>query len=68
MTGSAINDLETFTVSDVTVSCDGGAKEFGGALGHPRVYLTINLQTGDVVCPYCSRRYVLAEGAKVAAH
>ena len=45
---------ETITVSDTTVACDGG----GGALGHPRVFLT--LVDGRVVCPYCSRIFVLA--------
>jgi uncharacterized Zn-finger protein len=45
---------ETITVSDATVACDGG----GGALGHPRVFLT--LVDGRVVCPYCSRIFVLA--------
>jgi uncharacterized Zn-finger protein len=38
------------------VACDGG----GGALGHPRVFLT--LVAGKAVCPYCSREYVLADG------
>lgn len=45
---------ETITVTDTTVACDGG----GGALGHPRVFLT--LVDGRVVCPYCSRTYVLS--------
>ena len=49
---------ETIEVEQMTVSCDGG----GGALGHPNVYLHL-----DVVCPYCSRRFVLKEGAAVAA-
>jgi len=39
------------------VACDGG----DGALGHPRVYLRIADQ--EVMCPYCSRLYVLNEGA-----
>jgi len=43
-------------------SCDGG----GGALGHPRIYLTIG-QRGEVVCPYCSRRFVLKADAPKAA-
>lgn len=47
---------ETITVTDTTVACDGG----GGALGHPRVFLT--LVDGRVVCPYCSRIYVLSSG------
>ncbi len=45
---------ETIIVSEKRVACDGG----GGALGHPRVFLEID-STGEVVCPYCSRRYVL---------
>ncbi len=45
---------ETVTVTETTVACDGG----GGGLGHPRVFLT--LVEGRVVCPYCSRTYVLA--------
>ena len=48
---------ETILVDERTVACDGG----GGALGHPRVYLRIEGQ--EVLCPYCSRRYVLNEGA-----
>jgi uncharacterized Zn-finger protein len=49
---------ETITVTDTVVACDGG----GGALGHPRVFLA--LVDGRIVCPYCSRVFVLApEGA-----
>ncbi len=48
---------ETFRVDDRTVACDGG----DGALGHPRVWLRI--EDRDVMCPYCSRHYVLNEGA-----
>ena len=44
-------------VTSTTVACDGG----GGPLGHPRVFLTMD--EGRVVCPYCSRTFVLAEGA-----
>ena len=54
---------ETFTVTTTSVPCDGD----GGALGHPRVFLKINPATGDVVCPYCSRRFVRAPNAKVAS-
>lgn len=45
--------FEVIAVQDATVACDGG----GGVLGHPRVFLT--LVDGMVVCPYCSRTYVL---------
>ncbi|MEQ8667074.1 MAG: zinc-finger domain-containing protein [Rhodospirillales bacterium] len=55
-------ETETFTVSDATVACDGG----GGALGHPTVYLKIGPER-QIVCPYCSRTFVLAEGATPAS-
>ena len=52
----------TIVVDTPTVACDGG----GGALGHPRVFLKIGDER-EIVCPYCSRRYVLAEGASASA-
>jgi len=48
---------DRITVTSRTAGCDGG----GGALGHPLVYLRI--EATEVTCPYCSRTYVLAEGA-----
>ncbi len=48
-------------VDSVVVSCDGD-----GDLGHPLVYLHID-DTGEVACPYCSRRFVLADGGREAA-
>jgi uncharacterized Zn-finger protein len=48
-------ELETILVDERTVACD------GGTLGHPRVYLKI--EDRDVTCPYCSRHFVLREGA-----
>lgn len=57
---SAVTD--TVEVDTLEVACDGGE----GALGHPRVFLHIEPETRDVVCPYCSRRYVLREGVSVA--
>lgn len=52
---------ETIETASARVACDGGE----GALGHPRVWLSVGAQ-GWVECPYCDRRYVLAAGA--AAH
>jgi uncharacterized Zn-finger protein len=46
--------LDTIHALEPDVACDGG----GGALGHPLVYLHL-LPTGRVLCPYCSRLYVL---------
>jgi uncharacterized Zn-finger protein len=48
---------ETIQTTDRTVACDGG----DGALGHPRVFLFI--EDDSVMCPYCSRLYVLTPGA-----
>jgi len=48
---------EIIHVDDPVAACDGG----GGTLGHPRVFLRI--EDGFVMCPYCSRLYVLREGA-----
>jgi uncharacterized Zn-finger protein len=48
---------ETIHVDEPVVACDGG----DGALGHPRVWLRIVAH--QVMCPYCSRLYVLNEGA-----
>lgn len=47
---------EVITVKAARVACDGG----GGALGHPKVYLQIKPEVGDVACPYCSRRFILS--------
>ena len=46
--------LSVTTSEKPQVCCDGGM----GALGHPLVYLKIG-DSGDVVCPYCSRKFVL---------
>ncbi len=56
---------EIVEVDTSHVSCDGD----GGPLGHPRVFLRIG-GDGWVECPYCDRRFVLAEGcaAEVGGH
>ena len=58
MTGNQVTPTETFHVDTRTVACDGG----DGALGHPRVFLRIPGQ--QVMCPYCSRLYILNPGAE----
>ncbi len=47
------------TVNTATVACEGNAP----ATGHPKVYLTFKPGEREVVCPYCSRTFVLAAGA-----
>jgi uncharacterized Zn-finger protein len=49
--------VERIDVDSRVVACDGGE----GALGHPRVYLRI--VDRQIFCPYCSRLFVLREGA-----
>ncbi|MEM7722422.1 MAG: zinc-finger domain-containing protein [Pseudomonadota bacterium] len=36
------------------VACDGGE----GALGHPRVWLSLSRVTGYVECPYCDKKII----------
>jgi len=45
---------ETRIVDSYRVACDGGE----GALGHPRVWLQIAVETGYVECPYCDAKLV----------
>ncbi len=49
---------EPVTVASATVACDGGR----GLLGHPRIFLHIGADR-RVVCPYCSRVFVLEDDA-----
>jgi uncharacterized Zn-finger protein len=56
-TGNQVIPTEIIHVDTRTVACDGG----DGALGHPRVFLRIPGE--QVMCPYCSRLYVLNPGA-----
>lgn len=56
---------EVVTVTDRTVACDGKDPP----LGHPRVYLTFKPGSSEIVCPYCSRVFVLdANAAAPAGH
>ena len=46
--------IEEIKVTTQQVRCDGGK----GAHGHPAVYLSLDPKTQQVVCPYCSRRFI----------
>ena len=48
---------EQIKVRSRRVACEG----VGGALGHPRVYMEMG-EEDFVECPYCDRRFVLAQG------
>ncbi len=55
--GATPTPTEIIHVDDRTIACDGG----NNALGHPRVFLRI--AEAEVLCPYCSRLYILNAGA-----
>ena len=49
-----IDPPETEIVSAWRVACDGGE----GALGHPRVWLSLPHDSGAVECGYCDKKYI----------
>ena len=49
---------ETEIVAKSRIACDGP----GPALGHPRVWLQIPVDTGFVECGYCDKRFILKGG------
>jgi uncharacterized Zn-finger protein len=53
--------FEVIDVNTVEVACDGGKS------GHPRVFLHIDRESGQIQCPYCSRLYVLKAQARKEA-
>ena len=57
---AAVPPPETETVTTHRVACDGGE----GALGHPRVWLSIDPAVGWVECGYCDKRYIYAEDGR----
>ena len=62
MTNPAPDAPETEIVSAWRVACDGGE----GALGHPRVWLSISHDIGWVECGYCDKRYVHEDFAEAS--
>jgi uncharacterized Zn-finger protein len=59
-----IDPPETEVVTTWKVACDGG----GATLGHPRVWLSIPVETGFVECGYCDKRFVIKDGLKPGGH
>ena len=61
-----VTPMQRVEVEDSSIPCDG---EVGvGGLGHPRIWLRISVDQGEITCPYCSITYVLKPGADVDAH
>jgi uncharacterized Zn-finger protein len=58
-----INAPETKIVDSYRIACDGGE----GALGHPRVWLSVSHETGFVECGYCDCKFIHKDhAAKIA--
>ena len=59
MSQSVTKPIEVLQVNEVVVTCEGS----GGSLGHPKVFLHMQGPIGtvarQVMCPYCSRLFVL---------
>ena len=62
MLASKNNTNDVVIVAQKRVACDGG-----GALGHPKTYLDMGMDT-EVVCKYCGRVYQLDENAMSSGH
>jgi len=62
---AALDSIEPIYVETPTVGCDGGGGPQVSSMGHPKVYLKIGAE-GEITCPYCSRRFILAEGSEEA--
>jgi uncharacterized Zn-finger protein len=60
--------FEVIEVQSLEVMCDGSGQGTSKALGHPRVFLHIDQDKGEITCPYCSRTYVLALLANKSNH
>lgn len=56
----SIQAQEVKTTDKSRVACDGGE----GALGHPRVFLSVPEDEKGVECPYCDALYVRGSAAK----
>lgn len=46
---------EVVRTKNKSVECEGGEPPYG----HPLVYLEIKDESGKIVCPYCSKEFVL---------
>jgi len=60
---SAIPPTDPVLATASPVACDGN---LAAGLGHPRVYLDLPAGS-EVVCPYCSRRFLWRETAPAEA-
>lgn len=52
-----MKELEMAEARSTSVSCSGKDTP----LDHPTVYLEIDSKNGFIVCPYCSKKFVLVK-------
>jgi uncharacterized Zn-finger protein len=50
-----MKNFEICYTNSKSVLCEGKEKPFD----HPRIYLEIDAQTNQVICPYCSKKFVI---------
>jgi uncharacterized Zn-finger protein len=56
-----VTPVQRIEVESHSIPCDGEIAVPG--LGHPRIWLRIAADQGEITCPYCSITYVLKAGA-----
>ena len=57
----SVNEIhDVYRVESSLVGCDGADNDNSGESGHPLIYLNMGNE-GQVICPYCSRKFVLVE-------
>ena len=52
-----MDDTMIIEVKTRSASCDGG----GGGFGHPRIYLKIAPNENEIICSYCSRKFIIKD-------
>lgn len=63
----SVAPIEVIITDTPQLYCDGGRGDGkSSALGHPRVFLTVNKE-GFVDCPYCGKHYQLAKGVSASS-
>ncbi|WPY00160.1 Zinc-finger domain protein [Candidatus Trichorickettsia mobilis] len=52
-----MNIVEIVNTKTSSVSCAGKEVPYD----HPKVYLEIDTENGSIVCPYCSKKFILKD-------
>jgi uncharacterized Zn-finger protein len=49
-----MNNFEIYYTSNTSVSCEGSESPYD----HPLVFLEIREDSNEVICPYCSKKFI----------